>query len=99
MKNIFNYTLAVLGIATLASCSRELAYYDSIKKLERQAFAEKIDGTRPFVFAMVNDEVYQQNKDAFAERGYELITDANAAWYKLAAYQFSPAKTAAAAPP
>ena len=69
-----------------------LAYYDSIKKLERQAFAEKIDGSRPFVFAMVNDEIYQQHKDAFAERGYELITEDNAAWYKLAAYKLNAAK-------
>lgn len=74
-----------------------LAYYDSIKKLERQTFAEKIDGTRPFVFAMVNDEVYRQHKDAFAERGYELITDDNAAWYKLAAYRFNSTKTAGTA--
>ena len=63
-----------------------LAYYGSIKKLERQDFAEKIDSTRPFVFAMVNDAVYQENRAAFEERDYELITEENAAWYKLASY-------------
>ncbi len=66
-----------------------LAYYDSIKKLERQAFAEKIDGSRPFVFAMVNDEVYRENEAAFREQGYELITEDNAAWYQLAAYSLA----------
>ncbi|MBP5156510.1 MAG: insulinase family protein, partial [Treponema sp.] len=69
-----------------------LAYYDSIKKLDRHSFAEKIDGTQPFVFAMVNDEVYRQNEAAFTERGYELITEDNAAWYKLERYRLGSTK-------
>lgn len=64
-----------------------LAYYDSIRKLDRQTFAGKIDGSSPFVFAMVNDAVYEENKAEFKERGYELITEDNAAWYQLAGYR------------
>ncbi len=71
-----------------------LAYYNSIKKLERQDFAEKIDSARPFVFAMVNDAVYKANEAAFAERGYELITEDNAAWYKLDSYRLDAGKKA-----
>ncbi|MBQ9538162.1 MAG: insulinase family protein [Treponema sp.] len=66
-----------------------LAYYDSIKKLERQAFAEKIDRSRPFVFVMVNDEVYKENEGAFKEQGYELVSESNAAWYQMEAYKLT----------
>ncbi len=69
-----------------------LAYYNSIKKLERQDYAKKIDDSRPFVFAMVNDAVYRENEAAFKERGYELITEDNAAWYKLDSYRLDAGK-------
>lgn len=69
-----------------------LAHYDSIKKLDRHSFADKIDGAQPFVFAMVNDEVYKENEAEFKERGYELITEDNAAWYKLERYALDGSK-------
>ena len=42
---------------------------------------QPVDSEQPFVFILLNDDVYRKNRQSFKKLGYEEITVKNSAWY------------------
>jgi zinc protease len=66
-----------------------------VTQADVQSFVSRyINGKNPLVLVLVNPSVYQKTKQAFAAKGYELISADNAFWWKDRRYAPDPAKVA-----
>lgn len=60
---------------------RFLTLPSSVKKVDEIALAMTVEAESPYVFVLVNSEVYKKNKDSFEKNGYQLVTKDNGSWY------------------
>lgn len=56
--------------------------FTSLDDEKAENLAEKITNEEPYVFLLVNPEIYKEQKKSFEKEGYRLITKENASWYK-----------------
>lgn len=81
-------------------CSPEYYYsYDSrmskVSQKNLQNFSRKyFEGKKPLVTVLVNPSVYEMYKDAFAAKGYEVISADNAFWYNNPKFAIDSSKIA-----
>ena len=67
----------------------------SVTQADVQSFVNRyISGKNPIVLVLVNPAVYQKTRQAFAARGYELVSADDAFWWKDRRYAPDPAKIA-----
>lgn len=62
----------------LQDYSRTIYNFQSLNEKE---IARKILSEDPYVFVLINTQVYKAYEKQFAENGYELITEKNGSWY------------------
>lgn len=60
----------------------------------RSFIGKYVTGKNPLVLVLVNPAVYQKTKQAFAAKGYDVISADNAFWWKNRRYAPDPAKVA-----
>ncbi len=66
-----------------------------VTQADVQSFVGKyVTGKNPLVLVLVNPAVYQKTRQAFAAKGYEVISADNAFWWKNRRYAPDPAKIA-----
>ena len=53
----------------------------NIKSTGRLEIADYIKKEEPYVFVLLNSDVYKNSKQAFDQKGYEHVTSKNASWY------------------
>lgn len=51
------------------------------ESLDKEDLSKKFKQEVPYVFLLVNSEVYKKNKKSFDEGGWEEVTNKNASWY------------------
>ncbi|MCR5623212.1 MAG: insulinase family protein [Treponema sp.] len=66
-----------------------------VTQADVQSFVGRyVSGKAPLVLVLVNPSVYQKTRQAFAAKGYEVISADNAFWWKNRRYAPDPAKLA-----
>ncbi len=60
---------------------RYLTLPSSVDSLEKDTMQKNFQNEAPFVFVLVNSNVYNQFKDSFVKNNYQLITKENGSWY------------------
>ncbi|MCR5763713.1 MAG: insulinase family protein [Treponema sp.] len=60
-----------------------------LKDLSMDTIISHATNAQPFVFIMTNDETYDSNRQSFIDKGFELITKKDDAWYKNNSYSIS----------
>lgn len=60
----------------------EIFNYEDDEKIREQAEAEE-----PYVFVLINSDVYKKNKKQFTKMGFEQITKENSSWYMQKVYE------------
>ncbi len=58
-----------------------------IDKIDQQTIFEKFTAEEPFIFIIISDKDFKENKKAYMEAGYEEINENNSSWYVQQIYK------------
>jgi predicted Zn-dependent peptidase len=67
--------------------SRLLARTNEISSLDAKSLHTAYSAEDPFIFVLVNSNVYKKNADGFKNSGYEPVTQKNGSWYTQELYK------------
>ena len=75
------------GQRTEPLVSQIFGVYEDIINFDAAAFEADYTREEPFVFVLVNSSVYKRCAKAFAQAGYESVTQKNGSWYTQELYK------------
>lgn len=58
-----------------------LNFAHQVYSTDEKSIYKKIQKEEPYVFVILNSQVYEENEKSFLEKGYSLITKENGSWY------------------